>query len=115
MGSPHRVHMYNYPLTLPINHVLFIHTYFTGGTSPRPLPLLPSAVQPQRTGIRGHVHPHRNARDPGMRGPGCHQCLYHDPLDGHASGAYRQEVSIHEYLHYVIIRVQEWEGSPPLI
>lgn len=82
----------NPTVTLTINHVLFCR--LTGGTSPRSLPLIPSTVQPQRTGIRGHVHTHRNAGDTGMRGPGCHKCLYHNPLDGHASGAYRQEVSI---------------------
>lgn len=71
-----------------INHVLF-----AGGSSPRSLPVLPAAVQPERAGVCGHVHPDRHARDAGMRRPGRHKCLYHHPLDGHADSAHRQEVS----------------------
>lgn len=66
-----------------------------GGTRPGSLPLVPAALQPQRTRLLGDLHSRRDARDPGVRRPGRHQRLHLHPLHGHALHTHRQQVSIH--------------------
>ena len=55
----------------------------SGGTDPRPLPLVPAAVQPERARVRGHLHPDRHARDARVCRPGRHQRLHLRALHGH--------------------------------
>lgn len=67
--------------------------WFVGGADPGPLPVVPSAVQQERTRFPRNVHPDRDARNPGVRRAGRDERLHLHPLHGHEVHPHRQEVS----------------------
>lgn len=70
------------------------HINIAGSTRAGEVLVISSALQPQRTRLPSHLYARRHARDPGVRRPGCHQCIYLDPFHGHALHPHRQQVSI---------------------
>lgn len=64
-----------------------------GCPGPGSLFVIPAALQSQRARLSGHLHSDRHARDQGVCGARCHQCVHHHPLDGHENSPHRQEVS----------------------
>lgn len=63
--------------------------FIAGRPRPGSLPVVPAPVQPERAGVHRDLHADRDARDAGVRRPGGHERVHHDPLDGHEDCARR--------------------------
>lgn len=64
-----------------------------GGFNSRTLPVIFTAVQSKWACFSGNLYTNCDARDQRVHCAGCHECIHHNPFNGHENNAHGQKVS----------------------